>query len=254
LLAACLAAGGTVAASHRSAAALLGLLEHDSGVEITVTRAHAPVPSGVVVHRIADLGPRWISEIEGIPCTLVERTLVDLGAVARLGVVARALDRAIGRRMATIASVRTALHAVARKGRAGVGTIRRLLDERTDAPRPAGVLEARMAALLRAHGLPRAVPEYHVSARGAFIGRVDFGYPELKLAIEVDGFEPHTALEVFRSDRARQNDLVANGWTVLRYVWRDVNAMAWHVAWEIERTRRRLSAEAVPILGSEKTA
>ena len=94
-----------------------------------------------------------------------------------------------------------------------------------------------MAALLRAHGVPRALPEYRVSARGVFVGRVDFAYPELKLAIEVDGFEPHTALDVFRKDRARQNDLVSSGWTVLRYVWRDVNAMAWHVAWEIERTR-----------------
>ena len=70
----------------------------------------------------------------------------------------------------------------------------------------------------------------------------------------MDGFEPHTALDVFRNDHARQNDLVASGWTVLRYVWRDVNAMAWHVAWEIERTRRRLAAEAAPVLGSEKTA
>jgi very-short-patch-repair endonuclease len=111
-----------------------------------------------------------------------------------------------------------------------------------------------MAALLRAHGVPRAVPEYVVSARGKFIGRVDFAYPELKLAIELDGFEPHTGLGVFRNDRARQNALVSGGWTVLRYVWQDVNAMAWPVAWEIERTRRRLAAEAAPVLGSEKTA
>ncbi len=111
-----------------------------------------------------------------------------------------------------------------------------------------------MAALLRAHRVPRAIPEYTVRERNVFIGRVDFAYPELKLAIEVDGFEPHTALDVFREDRARQNDLVASGWTVLRYVWRDVNAMAWHVAWEIERTRRRLAAEAAPVLGSERSA
>lgn len=254
LLAACLAAGGTVAVSHRSAAALLGLIDEAGLVEITVTRPHAPVPAGVVVHRIADLNRRWITAVDGIPCTVVERTLVDLGAVARLGTVARALDRAIGRRLTTVAVVRTALDAVARKGRAGIGAIRRLLDERTDAPRPAGVLEARMAALLRAHGVPRAVPEYVVSARGKFIGRVDFAYPELKLAIELDGFEPHTGLGVFRNDRARQNALVSGGWTVLRYVWQDVNAMAWPVAWEIERTRRRLAAEAAPVLGSEKTA
>jgi hypothetical protein len=212
------------------------------------------MPAGVVVHRSADLNHRWITAVDGIPCTVVERTLVDLGAVARLGVVARALDGAIGRRLTTVAEVRAALDAVARKGRAGVGALRRLVDERTDAPRPAGVLEARMAALLRAHGVPRAIPEYTVRERGVFIGRVDFAYPELQLAIEVDGFEPHTALDVFRNDRARQNDLVASGWTVLRYVWRDVNAMAWHVAWEIERTRRRLAAEAAPVLGSERTA
>jgi very-short-patch-repair endonuclease/predicted transcriptional regulator of viral defense system len=255
LLAAVLAAGGIVAASHRSAARLLGLLDDDAGlVDITVTRPQAPVPSGVVVHRIADLSHRWITVVDGIPCTVVERTLVDFGAVARLGIVARALDRAIGRRLTTVTDVRSALDSVARKGRAGAGAIRRLLDERTDAPRPAGVLEARMAALLRAHDVPRALPEYRVSARGVFVGRVDFAYPELKLAIEVDGFEPHTALDVFRKDRARQNDLVSNGWTVLRYVWRDVNAMAWHVAWEIERTRRRLAAEAAPVLGSEKIA
>jgi Transcriptional regulator, AbiEi antitoxin/Protein of unknown function (DUF559) len=255
LLAASLAAGGTVAVSHRSAAGLLGLFDAQPGpVEITVTRPRAPVPAGVVVHRIADLDRRWITAVDSIPCTVVERTLVDLGAAAPLGIVARALDRAIGRRLTTVAGVRSALDAVARKGRAGVGALRRLLDERTDAPRPAGVLEARMAALLRAHGVPRAIPEYTVRERGVFIGRIDFAYPELKLAIEVDGFEPHTALDVFRNDRARQNDLVASGWTVLRYVWRDVNAMAWHVAWEIERTRRRRAAEAAPVLGSERTA
>ena len=86
LLAACLAAGGTVAVSHRSAAGLLGLVDSDVGlVEITVARAQGPLPAGVVVHRIADLNHRWITAVDGIPCTVVERTLVDLGAVARPG-------------------------------------------------------------------------------------------------------------------------------------------------------------------------
>jgi predicted transcriptional regulator of viral defense system len=59
LLAACLAAGGTVAVSHRSAAGLLGLVDADARlVEITVARAQGPVPADVVVHRIADLNRR----------------------------------------------------------------------------------------------------------------------------------------------------------------------------------------------------
>ena len=56
------------------------------------------------------------------------------GAVLPLGSVSRALDRAIGRRLATLAEVRAAMDAVARKGRAGVGVMRRLLAERGDAP------------------------------------------------------------------------------------------------------------------------
>ena len=48
---------------------------------------------------------------------------------------------------------------------------------------------------------------------GRFVGRVDAALPELKLAIEVDGFEHHSTPEAFQRDRTRQNDLVALGWT-----------------------------------------
>ena len=242
LLAACLAVGGQVAVSHRAAATLAGILPTQFyGVELTVVYARNPAPRDVVVHRLRDLTDRWIVEQDGIPVTSVARTLVDLGAVAPFGVVARALDRAVGRKLVTLAEVRRALGAVARKGRRGVGTMRTLLDERGVGADPAGVLEARMAALLRAHGLPPADSEYEVcDERGQFLGRVDFAYPEIKLAVEVDGYESHVALDAFRRDRARQNDLVEAGWTVLRFVWRDVDRLHPVVANRIARTHARL--------------
>lgn len=242
LLAACLAVGGSVAVSHRAAASVAGILPFAfDGVELTVVYARAPAPRGVIVHRLRDLTERWIVEQDGIPVTSVARTLVDLGAVAPTGTVARALDRAVGRRLVTLGEVRRALDAVARKGRRGVGVMRTLLDERGVGADPAGVLEARMAALLRAHGLPRADAEFEVrDDRGLFLGRVDFAYPELKLAIEVDGYESHVALDAFRHDRARQNDLVEAGWTVLRFVWRDVDRLHPLVAHRIARTHARL--------------
>jgi hypothetical protein len=242
LLAGCLAIGGRVAVSHRAAATAAGVLPTAfDGVELTVVYARNPAPRGVIVHRLADLTERWIEMRDGIPCTTVARTLVDLGAVVPLGVVARALDRAVGRKLVTLGEVRRALDTVARKGRRGVGVMRTLLDERGVGTDPAGVFEARMAALLRAHGLPPADAEHEVrDERGLFLGRVDFAYPALALAIEVDGYESHVTLDAFRHDRARQNDLVEAGWTVLRFVWRDVDRMHPSVASRIARTHARL--------------
>jgi hypothetical protein len=238
VMAACLASGGV--ASHRSAARLWGLTDFEE-VDVTVTRPRAPKPRGVRVHRLEDLEPRWITRREGIPVTDPVRLFVDLGAVEPLGVVAALLDRALGRRLVTVAAIRDARDAVARKGRAGCGVIRPLLDERIDLPAPACVLEARMASLLRRHGLPTPEAERVVRARdGRFVGRVDFAYPALELAIEVDGYEAHSSLGTFQADRARQNDLVALGWTVLRFTWSDVQVRAPHVAMTVERARRRL--------------
>lgn len=42
--------------------------------------------------------------------------------------------------------------------------------------------------------------------------------------VEVDGREFHSAPEVFRGDRRRQNWLVREGWTVLRFAAFDVPA------------------------------
>lgn len=60
--------------------------------------------------------------------------------------------------------------------------------------------------------------------------RIDFAYPELLIAIEVDGYGPHASRAAFQRDRSRQNDLVALGWTVLRFTWADVVKRPDHVA------------------------
>jgi len=94
-----------------------------------------------------------------------------------------------------------------------------------------------MTTLLRRHGVSYPVPQHTVfDAHGQFVGCVDFAYPELKYAIEVDGYEFHTGLREFRHDRVRQNDLVDLGWTVHRFTWTDVDQLSPRVA---DRIRRR---------------
>lgn len=47
--------------------------------------------------------------------------------------------------------------------------------------------------------------------------RVDIAVPEAKVAIESDGFAHHSSAADLERDHARQNGLVAAGWTPLRY-------------------------------------
>jgi hypothetical protein len=234
-LAACLGIGPEAAASHRTAAVLHDLLRYrEPPTEVTTTRLRSPELDGVVVHRLADLHATWVTDLDGTPVTNVARTLVDLGAVAGLRTVEAALDRAIGLRRVTLREVRHAMIAVARRGRHGVGTIRRLLEARGGAVLPSGIFEARMASLLRNANLPPAAPEHVVrDEHGGFVAIVDFAYPDLCLAIEVDGYEPHTALRAFTSGHQRDRLLLDAGWEALHFTWDEVDIHPAAVATEI---------------------
>jgi len=80
-----------------------------------------------------------------------------------------------------------------------------------------------MGRLLKRAGLPKAAFHYAVCTPiGLFPAEVDFAYPVVKLAIEVDGFGVHGTPRAMAKDFVRQNGLVPYGWRVLRFTWRQV--------------------------------
>ena len=219
-LAACRAIGGTVAASHRCAAALWGLeLPEPAPVEVSTGSTRSSRLPGVVVHRSGDLDEGHITRWRGVRVTKPGRTLVDLGAVVPPEVLAHAFDDLLSRRVVTIAGVRGILDSTATRGRRGVGPLRRLLESRLDDSFPTrSRLESLLMDLARAAGLPR--PEFQFPILlGGRRRRVDFAFPPLRIAVEVDGYEFHTAYEVFQDDRVRGNELELAGWTVLHFTW-----------------------------------
>jgi len=64
----------------------------------------------------------------------------------------------------------------------------------------------------------RVTPQKEVLFRGR-VYRIDYALTgeQLRIAIELDGFEFHGNRHAFSYDRLRQNDLHAAGWTVLRF-------------------------------------
>jgi very-short-patch-repair endonuclease len=83
----------------------------------------------------------------------------------------------------------------------------------------------------------------------------DVAVEDLKLAIEMDGREFHGGAAAFETDRARHNEFVEAGWTVLHFTWKQLINSPENVIATIRRTiaalRRRPPGPPPQVQGSE---
>ena len=242
LLAAQLTVKGVV--SHRSAAELWGLIQPAGYVEVsTPAKSNRSIRPPAIVHRIGDLRPGLAVHREGLQVTDAVRTVIDLGLVMPWFLVHRAIARGISNKAFELSEVRVLRDALARPGRNGTGIVKAILDgDLLLFTKEESELEKRFTGMSRRHGLPAFALQHEVWSAGRFVARVDAALPELKLAIEVDGFEFHSSPDAFQRDRNRQNALVGLGWTVLRFTWNDVVHHPAQVAKTINDAIGRLSA------------
>jgi very-short-patch-repair endonuclease len=84
-----------------------------------------------------------------------------------------------------------------------------LADGLAESPR-----ETRLRLLLHRSALPSPVPQHTVRNGRRFVARVDFAWPELRLALEYDGVW-HGEPGQFGRDRHRLNQLTDVGWMVI---------------------------------------
>jgi hypothetical protein len=236
--------GSTAAVSHRSAAWLWDLTSLPCEPTITVPHnrvARAAGAQGVQVVR--SRRPLQVVLRRRLPCTTAVRTVVDCAAVMPIAALDALVDTALARRVLDI----EALAAVVADRRLHYYPGRRSLEMRLAArgtlgsPHPS-VLESRMARLFQLHRLPRPKAEVEWGPNRRY--RLDFAYPHLRLAIEVDGWSAHFAPEQQRHDNRRANALALAGWTVLHYDWWEVTYASDRVAAEIAATYARLAAVA----------
>jgi hypothetical protein len=215
VMAGCLAAGADAVASHRSAATLLGMPGAPRWVEVTVPRPRQVSVAGVIAHRTRLLAPEDVAKLKGIPVTRAGRTIADLASFYSKAKLSPMLNYAVAQRLVT----RAELEARA-TGRRHDDVLRELLDERPASARPMGSeIEASLFRGLREAGLPLPLPQYRVLMDDGSEVFLDFAYPDVKLAIEADSFVWHASLADWQRDRARNNDLIALGWSILPITW-----------------------------------
>jgi very-short-patch-repair endonuclease len=233
VMAGCLAAGADAVASHRSAATLLGMPGAPRWVEVTVPRPRQVSVAGVIAHRTRLLAPEDVAKLKGIPVTRAGRTIADLASFYSKAKLSPMPNYAVAQRLVT----RAELEARA-TGRRHDDVLRELLDERPASARPMGSeFEASLFRGLREAGLPLPLPQYRVLMDDGSEVFLDFAYPDVKLAIEADSFVWHASLADWQRDRARNNDLIALGWSILPITWDLVMRSPAVAAHQVRRAR-----------------
>ena len=183
--AALLAAGPRASASHTTAA----YLDHLTPTLPAVLHVTTPAPGprsreNLRVHETTRaFVPRRIA---GLQLTPTLRTLEDLDWDAKL------VREALARRLVRPEQ----------------------LPREVDSMPTESELERRMLTLCADAGLPQPVAQWQCGRH-----RIDFAWPEHRVLVETDGWDTHGPRRAFEDDRARDADLIALGFVVLRFTW-----------------------------------
>ncbi|HEY8641538.1 MAG TPA: DUF559 domain-containing protein [Candidatus Dormibacteraeota bacterium] len=216
---------GAAVFSGRTAAYLHGLdVPPCDPIQVTLPRdCGVSSRSGVRVRR-SGLNPEEVVRRQGLPCTAILRTLLDIGESPAL------VESVVIADMALHADLITTEHlgavVAARAGTKFAKRLRQMGD--LAEPGSESAMETRLRIILVLAGLPR--PELQVNLHddnGQFLGRADLYYRSHRLVIEYDG-ATHRATLV--EDNRRQNRILAAGYRLLRFTAADLRDPASVVA------------------------
>jgi very-short-patch-repair endonuclease len=225
-MAAVLACGEEASLSHRSAAALWGLMRSPRG-PVDVSAARGRRRRGITVHEGGIIDAERTA-IAGIPVTSVARTLFDLAEVVDQKQLERVFEEADRLRLLQISEVEVVCERG--YGRRALQPIRALLEAARVSVDTQSPLEDRVLELCREHDLPLPVVGARILER-----EVDAFWPDRKLMVEADGWQSHRHREAFERDRARDAAMQAEGYRVIRLTHRRVEREPAAVADQLRR-------------------
>ncbi len=229
LMAAVLACGQGTVISHRSAGALLGLLDEGPAViDVIALRSRGRKIDGIRLHRVRPPQLEETGTVDGIPCTSPARTLVDLAGTVGAWTLSSAFERAAQRRMLDIAAIEASID----PRRRGMKGLLVLLDNwREAAPltktrgRLKSPLEAKVVPLLGRRDIPP--PRFNAPVQLATKRiEVDFLWPDHRFVLEADSRAFHASHVASERDRRRDRELMRAGYSVLRVTHREAEQEA----------------------------
>lgn len=219
LFAVTLACGDGAVISHRSAAALMKLLDKGpASIDVICPGWRGRKIDGIRRHDVRRPQPWETGTFDGVPCTSPARTLVDLAGVVGTRTLRSAFERAAARKLLDVGAVELS---IGDGGRRGTPVLRKLLDEWRPAAavletaRLKSPLEAKILPLLAKRGLPMPLTNVPVELAEGRI-EVDFLWPDHRFVLEADSRAFHATDVAAERDRWRDRELMRVGYSSLR--------------------------------------
>jgi very-short-patch-repair endonuclease len=199
--------------SHASAAKWWGLalVAESDVVHVTVSHGGKPPPQeGVRVHSTTEA-------IDGTEiATPVLRTVLDCATTMPFPEALAIADSALAERWVRPEQLREAARASRGPGRARRLRVADAADRRAD-----NAFESCLRGIVLGTGMTGFDPQLEIRLPNRTV-RVDLGDPERRVAIEADSFAHHGTREALVRDCERYDEIVAEGWKVLRFTWEHV--------------------------------
>ncbi|WP_297595798.1 hypothetical protein [Mycobacterium sp.] len=229
-----LATGTTVAVCMGTAAAAYGFdTERTADLHVLNPGArHLRSTDGLIVHR-GDGAP--LTMVAGRPATAPAWTAIEVARGLRRARALATLDAAL--RSGTCGRDELRRSVEQQSGRRGVVTARELLA--VASPFAESPMESEARLVMIDGGMPSPVLQYEVVDLQGCVWRLDFAWPELRVAAEYDGVEWHSGPDAFVRDRRRSSALQELGWLIVPIIAEDVRHRPGELLRRLERQLRR---------------
>ena len=187
---------------------------------------------GLVVHRRQG-APLMV--VGGRPTTDAAWTAIEVARGLRRPRALATLDAALRSRTCSRDQLEHAINQ--QSGRRGVVTAREVLA--LASPKAESPMESEARLVMIDGGLPPPVLQYEVVDPRGRVWRLDFAWPEWRVAAEYDGVDWHSGPDAFLRDRRRSSALQELGWVIVPIVAEDVRYRPGDLIRRLETQLRR---------------
>lgn len=225
--------GGEAVVCMGTAAALYGFdFENTTAIHMLDPAVRMRPTVGLMVHQRVGAPLRRIA---GRLATAPAWTAVEIARRLPRPRALAALDGALHSTQCTFADMDKAVRE--QRGRRGIVAVRELL--RYVDGRAESAMESEARLVMIDSGLPLPELQYEIHGRHGETWRVDFAWPEARIAAEYEGLDWHSGPVKMIDDKTRLAGIQEQGWTVIPIVAQDVRRYPGELA---DRINYHLSA------------
>jgi very-short-patch-repair endonuclease len=217
----------------------------DPKVHVLVPHGCSPEMEGVVVHRCRSIDPvDIVQRPDGIRLTSPPRTLFDCADMIGHEATTSALEQLLNEQRVTFGTITDTVQRLYHPNRPGSRTMLAVIRSR-----PAwqaalqSDLEVKVLEEMRRQGLPAPITQFSMRLADRHIS-IDFAWPTVKLAVEVDHPAWHDGAIDSHGDKGRDRKLTTIGWTSTRITDIDVKGGLREAVRDIDQILTRLRSAA----------